>query len=344
MYRTCLFCKKPLGSNEVIESFPVGRRLAFDSAKGRLWVVCTKCNRWNLTPLEERWEAVEACERMFRETPMRASTENVGIARHREGLDLVRIGEPERGEFAAWRYGDQFRGRYRKAVVAPFLGFGLGMAITSLPLAIPVGVSAMSGAAAIAWSRMRTVAKVRIGGDASGGGPVEPRDVATFRIGAVRSLRLLPADQESRFGIEVRKGRRKARFVGENARRVASALVPKLNERGGPRRTVQLAVRKIESAGHPVRFLIEVGKKGDHHREGAPVQVRHLAQSTRLALEMSLHEEQERRALEGELWILEQAWKEAEEIAAISDNLLLPAGTDAFFRRHGRESGPRTGP
>jgi len=178
VYRTCLFCKKPLGSNEVIESFPVGRRLAFDSAKGRLWVVCTKCNRWNLTPLEERWEAVEACERMFRETPMRASTENVGIARHREGLDLVRIGEPERGEFAAWRYGDQFRGRYRKAVVAPFLGFGLGMAITSLPLAIPVGVSAMSGAAAIAWSRMRTVAKVRIGGDASGGGPVEPRDVA----------------------------------------------------------------------------------------------------------------------------------------------------------------------
>ena len=55
---------------------------------------------------------------------------------------------------------------------------------------------------------------------------------------------------------------------------------------------------------------------------------------TRLALEMALHEDQ-RRALEGELWILEQAWKEAEEIAAIADNLLLPAGTDAFFDRHG---------
>ena len=52
---------------------------------------------------------------------------------------------------------------------------------------------------------------------------------------------------------------------------------------------------------------------------------------------MALHEEQERRALEGELWILEQAWKEAEEIAAIADNLLLPAGTDAFFDRHGED-------
>ena len=71
-----MFCKEPLGSNEVVvrpfrsaerlglidldEVFsrhldPVGRRLAFDPAKGRLWVVCRSCERWNLTPLEERW-------------------------------------------------------------------------------------------------------------------------------------------------------------------------------------------------------------------------------------------------------------------------------------------------
>lgn len=59
MYSTCLFCSEDLGSNEAIEHFPVGRRLAFDAAKGRLWVVCRKCERWNLTPLEERWEAIE---------------------------------------------------------------------------------------------------------------------------------------------------------------------------------------------------------------------------------------------------------------------------------------------
>ncbi len=42
VYTTCLFCNGALGTNEVIEHFPVGRRLAFDSAKGRLWVVCCR--------------------------------------------------------------------------------------------------------------------------------------------------------------------------------------------------------------------------------------------------------------------------------------------------------------
>src|SRR6185295_8139209 len=50
MYSTCLFCNGPLGANERIEHFPVGSRLAFDSEKGRLWVVCVGCARWNLTP------------------------------------------------------------------------------------------------------------------------------------------------------------------------------------------------------------------------------------------------------------------------------------------------------
>ena len=44
----------------------------------------------------------------------------------------------------------------------------------------------------------------------------------------------------------------------------------------------------------------------------------------RLALEMSLHEDSERRALEGELAELETAWRRAEEIAAIADDLLVP--------------------
>ncbi|WP_419165580.1 hypothetical protein [Candidatus Palauibacter sp.] len=114
MYKTCLFCNRSLRSNEVVEAFPVGRRLAFDSAKGRLWVVCRHCQRWNLTPLEERWEAIETCEKLFRRTRVRTSSDNIGLARHPEGLELVRIGEPLRPEFAAWRYGDQFGRRRRR--------------------------------------------------------------------------------------------------------------------------------------------------------------------------------------------------------------------------------------
>ncbi len=87
MYATCLFCNLSLGSNESIETFPVGRRFAFDTERGRLWVVCRKCERWNLSPIEERWEAIESCERLFRDTRTRVSTEQIGLARLGEGLE-----------------------------------------------------------------------------------------------------------------------------------------------------------------------------------------------------------------------------------------------------------------
>ncbi|HLM66831.1 MAG TPA: hypothetical protein VK358_04845 [Longimicrobium sp.] len=54
-------------------------------------------------------------------------------------------------------------------------------------------------------------------------------------------------------------------------------------------------------------------------REG--MERRQLTPVAALALEMALHDEQERRALEGELAGLEAAWRQAEEIAAIADRL-----------------------
>ena len=337
MHTTCMFCKKPLGTNEVVEAFPVGRRLAFDSAKGRLWVVCRKCRRWNLTPLEERWEAVENCERLFRETPMRASTENIGIARHREGLDLVRIGKPPRGEFAAWRYGDQFGTRMRKQLV--WAGTMGGCVLVGASGLLPVSVVAGSALAIVAypvlaWEYLRPAVKVRLEGIGEGG-PVAPGQVAGFSRHNLRSIRLLPEDDEPGFSVEVSKGMRKARFPGEGARRVAAALLAQINGWGGSRQSVQRAVGEIESEGHPDRFVSHVARLGYRNWKGQSGTIASFPLSTRLALEMALHEEQERRALEGELWILEQAWKEAEEIAAIADDLLLPARADEFFDRHG---------
>jgi len=62
MFSHCLFCCSALGANATIENCRVGVRLAFESARGRLWVVCPTCQRWNLTPIEERWEAIDECE------------------------------------------------------------------------------------------------------------------------------------------------------------------------------------------------------------------------------------------------------------------------------------------
>ena len=148
MYTACIFCHRDLGRNAVVEAFPVGRRLAFDAARGRLWVVCPHCARWNLTPLDERWEAIEDCERRFRATRVRVSTDNVGLARLSEGLELVRIGRPLRPEFAAWRYGDRFgrRRRRQQLVVAGGTVAALGAGFAGGAL---VGGAALFGVAAI---------------------------------------------------------------------------------------------------------------------------------------------------------------------------------------------------
>ena len=56
-----------------------------------------------------------------------------------------------------------------------------------------------------------------------------------------------------------------------------------------------------------------------------------IPQTVLLAMEMAAHEDIERRAMEGELAILEAAWKQAEEIASIADNLLTPGSVEDQF-------------
>ncbi len=328
MYKSCMFCRKPLGANEVIESFPVGRRLAFDAARGRLWVVCRKCERWNLTPLEERWEAVEDCERIFRDTRIRVSTDNIGLARHPEGLTLVRIGEPMRPEFAAWRYGDQFGRRRRKAIlygaagVAVFGGIMIGGAAAGIFSGFMLS---QSGNFVNMWMNSRTLVKLH----PEGGGTIK------LKRQDLLGTRVRPSDDDLGFKVQVRKGKKKTWHEGPEARRFAGSILPRMNSMGGTKETVQDAVTEIETLGHPERFLLDVAE-GDRFKDkkGVPGYINKMPKPTKLALEMALHEEQERRALEGELWLLEQAWRDAEEIADISDNLFLPEGTEEFMKEH----------
>ena len=334
MYRSCMFCHKSLGANEVIETFPVGRRLAFDGARGRLWVVCRRCERWNLTPLEERWEAVEDCERIFRDTRVRVSTENIGLARHPEGLTLVRVGQPLRPEFAAWRYGDQFGRRQKRAVLYTAAGivvFG-GVVIGGTAAGIlGGGLLSQSGNVVNLWMNARTMVKLR----PDGGGVIKLKRMDLL------GTRFRPSDSGEGFRVQVRKGKRKVWYGGAEARRFAGAILPKMNSAGGSKATVQDAVGLIETAGHPEQYLARISR-GDRFadRKGVPGYVNKMEKPQKLALEMALHEEQERRALEGELWMLERAWEEAEEIAEISDNLLLPEGTEEFIGEHRAREAP----
>jgi hypothetical protein len=51
-------------------------------------------------------------------------------------------------------------------------------------------------------------------------------------------------------------------------------------------------------------------------------------------MEMAANEDVERRALAGELAELREAWKEAEEIAAIADDLLVGDALEEFKRQY----------
>ena len=77
---------------------------------------------------------MEDCEREFREARKRVSSDNIGMARLREGLDLVRIGDPLRREFAAWRYGDQYGRRRKRAIIAGAAASVAGALITYFPV------------------------------------------------------------------------------------------------------------------------------------------------------------------------------------------------------------------
>ena len=54
---------------------------------------------------------------------------------------------------------------------------------------------------------------------------------------------------------------------------------------------------------------------------------------------MATHEESEQRALAGELAALADEWRDAEEIAGIADNLLVPPEAQTFLDRHRPKSG-----
>ena len=67
--------------------------------------MCPLCARWNLAPLDVRWETVDECERRFRATSLRYSSGNIGLAWLKGDVELIRVGPALRPEVAAWRYG-----------------------------------------------------------------------------------------------------------------------------------------------------------------------------------------------------------------------------------------------
>lgn len=349
MYATCLFCHGRLGSNAAVEQFPIGRRLAFDAANGRLWVICDGCGRWNLSPLEERWEAIEACERMFRATRVRVTTDHIGLARLAEGCELIRIGKPLRPEFAAWRYGDRFARRRSRAkwaagaagiavvasgaAFAPLLGPALvagAWSIVVVPgLTSAMGVVPVVGALALRDYVYHDRVIGRLAARNQHFDAARPR-VYTVRAKHTYAIQLgVHGRDASTISLAVPHDTGWAEFEGIEAMQAASVILAGANWFGAHPTQVQDAVRRVEELGDSATYLRAASSLGDARSSRMTsllnvwrrLGTMHLSSTECLALEMSLHEESERRALEGELALLEAAWRDAEAIAMVADGL-----------------------
>jgi hypothetical protein len=330
MYRNCIFCSADLKANDALERFPVGRSIAFDSEKGRLWAVCPQCARWNLAPIEERWEAIEDAERLFRDTRTRVQSENVGLAKVRGGTRLIRIGQAVPGELAAWRYGGELGKRRRRYVIA-----GVGTVLTAavitgsfatgilgagplIQLVFGLGKKALApdeiqrfprGTAS--WDGnvvvdRKMLLSARLVADPRGGDGIALL-LPTALWGTVRR----PDGQDAWGNIPVT-------LTGSDAHSVLRRGMVRVNASGASRRGI----------GDALGLLSPAGAGGYLHGAAAaelPLADPRLPDRERrarlLALEMALHEETERRALDGELAALEEMWRQAEGIAAIADRL-----------------------
>jgi hypothetical protein len=356
MYSTCIHCHGDLGRNALIETLTIGRRIAFDEATGRLWVVCPKCARWNLVPFESRWEAIEAGEKLYRDSSQRMSTGEIGLAKTREGTELVRIGRPLRPEMAAWRYGAQLvkrRWTYAKTMIPVSIALGLIQNPGLIPGAygfLPIGttlvgpylyhvilrrLAAKTHArfdtdGGTAWVTSDTVAKARLS-QRPGGSTDLWLPIVRQRIEDVGIVDQVMAPLRSLLNVLSARGAlaRSPRVDGpthytllqnEDATAALRLMLPVLNQAGASSRLVSSATVILTDAA-PTISAVAFQNHAESEEAGRS-SLGLIAPPRRLALEMLVHEDSERRWLASELLDLEAEWRRANEIAEISDTLL----------------------
>jgi hypothetical protein len=159
-------------------------------------------------------------------------------------------------------------------------------------------------------------------------------DVARLEIMASGTqLELARANNVEGWRLRLALATREIDIDGSQAFRVLGSILPHISTYGASRADIDAAVTLLDGAADPAKH---VGQTVDRIcRSGyAMSDIGSIPMRLRLSLEMASQEESERRALEGELAELEAAWRRAEEVAAIADDLLLPASVGAFLDRH----------
>jgi hypothetical protein len=336
VYTRCHGCDRSLGTNTEIPHLPVGRRLAFDSVKGRLWVICTRCDQWNLVPLEERWEAVEECERVATTAEVRGPGDALGLARTTLGLELLRVEGHRSVDIANWRYGRRLKRRQSLlwwiAGALLFVAVALGVRAwfetgsSFAGMYIFVAMAAWFGY----WWRKPPKLWLAVKGKLAG------KRVWSWRASEIRFVH---GHAHAPPELEIPQGQGVARLTGDEALTFLAALLPRLNGADCASASISRVVKRVDGVERKAqnsRKVTTSGTRGRHrvHRPLRPWELlasdtvpRHLfavAPEERLALEMAVTEELEHRELASHASEAESDWREEDEIAAIADDLLTP--------------------
>lgn len=337
----CLFCHSPFSDGWRFGGLPPAWRIAFDTLRERIWVVCGSCYRWNLWPPEEQGGALAALSRVAKDRgQVLVRTENITLLAVGEML-LIRVGDATLHERAWWRYGREVLTRekaYRStgarlsayaygalAAVAESVGFG----DRNFRVRFEEGMTAE----VLRWRRF---------GWAAWFGRLKCPSCGSFLRAARFDLSwwFCPMlDDQGRLALGVPCPRcdpwtpeKVYHLRGYEAESVLRRVLAYQNITGAGEQAVKEAVGHMEAAGSPEVFMKSILGEGPFLRE--------LAFSQAVALEISLNEGVERRALETEARGLEFMWRREEELARIMDEELDPRGLKSRWRTRADGVGP----
>jgi hypothetical protein len=322
----CLACSRKFPPAAELEFLSVGRRIAFDADRGRLWIVCSWCGHWSLAPIEERWEAVEELERRARgRSTVLGATDRISLLAL-GGLEAVRVGPAPAEEEAWWRYGKALRGRRLRynaitrvggtlaavTVTGAVAGFALLLPEVALlkwrSLRAATGNARRSGAeAAETFERRFRYGRLAWRGSAPCISCDNRLAELTFQD---RGRALLHPDHTIRIPCQRCRSAQGGHVIaGAEAEHLVCRLLAYENIAGADDRQLAAAVQLIRTGG--------IGTQEVRSLRRAPPEML-------LGLELLAAEQREARALGWEIADLQARWETAEALAQIIDRDLTP--------------------
>ena len=320
--RRCLFCSKRLARDADDNGFPRVRATAYDVEKGRLWAICDHCRRWNLWPIEDRAEVIDAMERLAHDRGIAiASTDNITLLRA-EDVGLVRVGRASLAERSWWRYGRELHRRKlwhdtRVSRVSAYVYGALAYAGESVGLA-DVGQK-------IRWDEagLTDILRWRRFGWAAWRGRLDCPNCGSVRRALLynNSAWIYPVASPEGLALSVPCPRcdfwdpeTGYRLEGEEAETTLRRVLACRHIRGASQDVVEAASDAIEDEGSTEGFIHRVADEATSLWRMDPVRS--------IGLEIAVNEAAERRVLAGLAKELEFVWKREEELAGIIDREL----------------------